>query len=57
MVTVAIDDETNDKVEELQKQLPWSPTKKEIIGEAVKSLHNKKTEEGQSGNQTADNNN
>lgn len=45
MTTVSIGDETNDKVEELQDKLPWGPTKKDIIGTAIKEYHTRKIDE------------
>lgn len=39
MVTVDIKKDTNELVEELQDQLPWSATKKEIIAESVEQFY------------------
>lgn len=38
--TVAIPDESNDMVEELQNDLPWSPSKKDIVSKAVDEFYN-----------------
>lgn len=42
MKTVAVPDDTNDQIEELQDMLPWSPDKKDIVAKAVENFHNEK---------------
>lgn len=39
MKTVAVSDETDELVEELQQNLEYTPTKKEILDKAVKEFH------------------
>jgi len=47
MNTVAVDDETDKTIEELQDELPWSPSKKDIVAKAVEEFRDKKAQEGQ----------
>lgn len=43
--TVAIPDDTDEQIEELQDILPWSPDKKDIVAKAVEDFHNEKQTE------------
>lgn len=45
MNTVAVEDETDDQIEELQDELPWSPSKKDIVAKAVEEFYDKKISE------------
>ena len=42
MKTVAVPDSTNDQIEELQNELPWSPDKKDIVAKAVDEFYEEK---------------
>lgn len=45
MKTVAVPDSTNDQIEELQNELPWSPDKKDIVAKAVDEFYEEKNNE------------
>jgi len=54
MTNIAVSKEANKLVEDLQEQLPWDVSKKEIVGNAIEDFYNKKTNSETENN--ADNN-